>query len=53
MIVKAVKIKVLRSHIRDGVMLLKNSEILVSPEEANILISRGMAVEVCLIYNEE
>jgi hypothetical protein len=45
----AVKIRLLRRHVRDGVLLLPGSEIPVPVEEADRLITRGYACEVCLI----
>lgn len=50
--IAAVKVRLLRPHRRDGIALLAGTEITVSVAEADFLMGRGMAVEVCLIQEE-
>lgn len=51
-VVDAVRIKILRSHYRDKVLLLPGSEISVSADEADWLIRTGKAVEISFIEDE-
>jgi hypothetical protein len=52
LITEAVKIKILRRVVHNGVLLIPGTEINVSVEEADNLIGRGLAVEVMLIQDE-
>jgi hypothetical protein len=52
LITEAVKIKILRRVEHNRVLLLPGTEINVSVEEADMLIGRGIAVEIMLINDE-